>query len=323
MRTAVLFSLCVAVGVHGFSREGLAQAYPSKPVRIVVGITPGSPSDSIARLLAQGLGAAWGQPVVVENRPGAGGNIGADTVAKSEPDGHSMLLTASGPIVVNISLMEKLPFDPLKDFAPVTMVYTTPMILTAPPALPVSSVAELIDYARARPGKLNYSSTGAGTPLHLAAELLKQRAGLDVLHVPYKGGPESTAAVMNGEVAFNFNGLFVMPFVQAGKLKALGVASQQRTRLAPDLPTIAESGVPGFDVNAWGGLFLQGRTPQGIVARVQGDVVRLLGDPGLRAKMMGVGVEPIGNSTEEFTRQIRAEIPRWAQVIKAAGIRPQ
>ena len=187
-------------------------------------------------------------------------------------------------------------------------------------ALPVNSVSELIDYVKARPGKLNYSSTGHGTPLHLAAELLKQRAGLDVVHVTYKGGPEMAVATITGEIAFNFNGLFVMPQVRAGKLKALGVASLQRARLVPEVPTLAESGLPGFDVNAWGGLFLPVKTPREIVAVIHRDMIRVLGDITIRNRLIGLGIEPVGNTPEEFSAQIAAEIPYWAKVIKSAGI---
>ena len=313
----------LALALAWLSFAASAQTYPARTVRIIVGYTPGSPSDSVARVLAQNLGTTWGQPVVVENRPGAGGNIGSELVAKSEPDGYTLLLTASGPIVVNVSLFGKLPFDPIRDFAPVTMVYLTPTALYVQASLPVNSVSDLIAYIKSRPGKLNYSTTGEGTPLHLAAEMLKQRAGLDVVHIAYKGGPEMTAAVLSGEVTFNFNGLIAMPLVRAGKLKALGVATLQRSPLAPDVPTIAESGLPGFDVNAWGGLFVPARTPKEIVAKLHDDVVKGLADVGVRTRLTGLGVEPVGNSSEEFAKQIRSEIPRWAQVIKLAGIRIQ
>lgn len=320
LRNSLLNTLAIAL--VSLPLAVLAQTYPAKTVRILVGITPGSPSDSVARLLAQHLSSTWGQPVVVENRPGVGGNIAVDMLAKAEPDGHTLAITPSGPIVVNVSLM-KLSYDPVKDLTPVTMVYSTPVILTVAASLPVNSVGELVAYVKGRPGKLNYGSAGIGSFLHLAGEMFKQRASLDAVHVPYKGGPESMAALLSGDVAFNFTGLFVMPQVQAGKLKALAMTSLQRTRLAPEVPTMVEAGFPGFEANAWGGLFLPARTPAQITKKVHADVLQALADAGVRSGMMKVGVEPVGNTAEEFDSQIKAEIPRWAQLIRSAGIKAQ
>ena len=314
---------CATLALAATVFAASAQTYPSRPVRLIVPNAPGGPVDSVARVLVQNLGSAWGHPLVIENRLGAGGNIGTDAVAKAEPDGYTLLMTPSAPITVNVSLFAKVPYDPIRDFAPVTVVYSGPIILTVPAALPVNSVSDLIAYIRGRPGQLNYSSAGHGTQPHLAAELLKQRSRLDVVHVLYRGGPEMTAAVVSGDVVFNFNGLIAMPLVRAGKLKVLAIAAAKRSTLAPEVPTFAEAGLPGFEVNAWGGLFAPARTAQDLVAKLREDVVKVLSDPAVRARLAGIGVEPIGNSSEEFAAQIRAEIAHWAQVIKSAGIQVQ
>ncbi|MSQ73238.1 MAG: tripartite tricarboxylate transporter substrate binding protein [Betaproteobacteria bacterium] len=313
----------VAFALAGFSVAGWAQAYPNKSVRIIVPNGPGGPVDSVTRILGPGLSSAWGQPVLIENRAGAGGNIGADAVARATPDGYTLMITPSAPIVVNLTLFGSLPFDPIKDFIPVTMIYATPVVLTVPASLPVNSVSELIAYIKSRPGKLNYSSGGSGTAPHIAAEMFKSAADLDVVHVPYKTGGEMTTAVVTGDVAFSFNGLLVMPLVRAGKMKVLGVATLQRTALAPELPTFVESGLKDFEVSSWGGLFVPARTPAEVVSRLHADVTKLLTDPGIRSRMAAVGVEAVGNSSAAFAEQIRTESVSLARIIKSAGMKAQ
>ena len=300
-----------------------AQTYPAKPVKIIVPYAPGGPADSVARIVAPNLSRYWDQPAVVENRPGAAGNVGADVVAKSNPDGYTLMLSSNGPIVINVSLYAKMPFDPAKDLVPVTTIWSAPQLLVTGATLPVNSVSELVDYIRSRPGKLNYASPGSGTPPHLAAELFKFRAGLDVVHIPYKGGPGMTMAVLSGEAAFTVHGINVMPLARAGKLKALAVTSIKRSSLVPELPTIAESGFPGFEVDQWGGLFAPAGTPGEILAKLRDDVSKALSDPDTRARLAALGATPLSLSPEAFAAQIRTETAHWAQVIKTAGIQAQ
>ena len=298
-----------------------SDTYPSRVVKFIVPNTTGGPVDTTARLLADQLKNVWRQPVIVENRPGAGGNLGADAVAKAVPDGHTLLFTASGPLVINRSLYGSLPFDPATDLAPVTIAYSTPLVLTTPSSFPGQTVADLVRHARENPGKLNYSTGGAGTPPHLAAEMFKLMAGIDVLHVPYRGGTEMTMAVLKGEVLFSFNGMLVMPMVENNQMKALAVTTLTRSALAPDLPTMVEAGFPGFDVNGWGGLLAPAATPKQIVDKLYADVTQVLADPNIRAKMALVRIEPVGSSIQEFSDRIRDESAYWARLIKSANIK--
>lgn len=297
-----------------------AQSYPARVVKMVVSYAPGGQIDGVARLVANELGKLWGQPVVIENRAGADGNIGTDAVAKSLPDGYTLLFTANGPLTINASLFGKMPFDPVRDLVPVTRTHEAPLVLVVPASLPVASMQELITYLKTRPGKLNYSSAGNGTTTHLAGELFKLGAGVDVVHVPYKGGADMTTAVITGDAAFNIGGLNFQALVRAGKVKALAVSGQKRFSLAPELPTMIEAGLPDFEVVVWGGLVVPAKTPQDIVAKVSRDTVRVLGLAEIRQKLNAAGVEPVGNTPEEFAAQIRVESARWARVIKAAGI---
>ncbi len=300
-----------------------AQTYPSRAVRMVVPYTPGGPADGVARVLSESLSKRWGQPVVVENRPGAGGNIGTNDVAKANPDGYTLLLTQNGPLVINGALYENMPFNPIRDLQPISTVFWAPTVLIVPTLLPVSSVAEFIAYAKQRPGKLNFSSGGSGTLPHLVGELFNRRAGLDIVHIPYKGGPDMTAAVIVGDVAYNFNGLNILPLVQAGKIKALAVSSIKRTALAPELPTIAESGLPGFDVTSWGAVMAPAKTPQEIVSRLHDDLAEVLSDQDVKRRLEVFGVEPVSSTPEELAAQIRSESAHWQEVVKSAGVRLQ
>jgi tripartite-type tricarboxylate transporter receptor subunit TctC len=296
------------------------QPYPNRLVRIIVPNTTGGPVDLTARLLADRLSQMWGQPVIIDNRPGAGGNIGTAIVAKADPDGYVLLLTPNAPLIANPSLYSNLPFDPEADFAPITVVYTSPLVLTVSPTIPANSVAELVKYIKDRPGQLNFASGGIGTPPHLAAELLKVAAGLDVVHVPYRGGAEMTLATTKGDVAFSFNGLLVMPLVQGGQMKAIAVASPKRSALAPDLPSMSESGYPDFDVASWGFFLAPAKTPPANIRKLHDDTVKALNEPGIRTKMIAAGIEPVGNESEELKAQIKTDGAYWSKVIKTAHI---
>ncbi len=296
--------------------------YPEKPIRMVVGFTPGSLPDTVARLLGQKFAEAWGKPVVIDNVTGVAGNIGADRVAKAAPDGYTLGLFGGGQLVINPSL-HKLAYDPVKDFAPVSQVSVSMFILVVHNAVPAKNVQELIKLARARPGELTFASTGSGSPHHMAAELLKSAAGLDIRHIPYKGAPAAIPDLLGGRVTMMFGSIAaVLPVVREGKLRALAVTSLRRSSVIPELPTIAESGYPGFEATVWQGLLSPARTPVAIVRKLHLETVKALALPDLRAKLADLGSEGIGNSPDEFAAVINSEIPKWAKVIRESGMKP-
>ncbi len=298
-----------------------AANYPNKPIRIVVPQSAGGSTDLTARLIAQKLSDAVGQPVVVDNRPGAGSIIGTDLVAKATPDGYTLLVVASS-ITINPSLHRKLPFDPMRDLAPITQLSAFPNMLVVHPSLPVKSVQDLIALARAKPGQINYGSSGTGTGTHLSAELFKSMTGVDMVHVPYKGGGPAVTALLGGQVQLNFATIpSVLPYVRAGKLRAVAVTTSRRSPAAPDVPTIAESGVPGYDHGPWNGMLAPAKTPKAIIARLNAEVARIVHMPEAKAVLVHEGAEPVGNTPEEFAAIIRTETAKWAKVIKAAGIK--
>jgi tripartite-type tricarboxylate transporter receptor subunit TctC len=296
--------------------------YPEKPIRMVVGFPPGSNADTVARVLSQRLAEAWGQPVVIDNAAGATGNIASDRVAKAAPDGHTLGLLGGGQIVINPSL-HKLAFDPVKDFAPVSQVAVSPTMLVVHNGVPAKSVKELVALAKAQAGGLTFASGGSGSSAHMAAELLKSAAGLDIRHIPYKGGVTAIPDLLGGRVTMTFSPIVVvLPLAREGKLRALAVTSLRRSAAAPELPTIAESGYPGFEVTLWVGLLAPARTPATIVRKLHLETVRALALPDLRAKLADLGLETIGNSPDEFAAVIKSEIPKWAKLIKESGIKP-
>ena len=300
-----------------------AQTYPDKPIRILVGFAAGGPADITARLIGDRLSEAWGKPVVVENITGAAGNLATDRVAKSAPDGYTLLAAASATIVTNPSLYQKLPFDPVKDLAPITQAVYTPNILAVHPDVPARSVQELVAYARANPGKLTFGSAGPGTSQHLAGELFKTMAGIDIQHVPYRG----IAAVMPDLIAGRLTMVFgnisaVLPFVRDGKLRPLAVTSTRRYGSVPDLPTMIEAGFRDFDSTAWFGLMAPAGTPVDIIDKLHRESVRILALPDVRKRFDELGIEVIGNTPAEFAAVIAAETPQWAKVIRDAGIKP-
>ncbi|THD72719.1 MAG: tripartite tricarboxylate transporter substrate binding protein [Bradyrhizobium sp.] len=296
--------------------------YPNRPVKILVGFTPGTAPDLAARILADRFAEAWGSPFVVETIPGAGSNIATEHVAKAAADGYTLLMGGNSALVINPSLYEKLPFDPLRDFAPISQVFVAANLLAVPPELPVRTVAELVALAKAEPGKLSYGHAGVGTSQHLAAELFKYMAHVDIRAVPYRG----TTAFMPDLLANRINMSFAnianaMPLVREGKLRALAISSIKRSALAPELPTMAESGFPGFEAVPWFGLLAPAGTPKDVLDKLHDETVKTLAIPDVRKKFDELGLEPVGNSPAEFAAVIRKETPEWAKVIKDAGIK--
>jgi tripartite-type tricarboxylate transporter receptor subunit TctC len=296
------------------------QSFPAKTARIVVPFPPGGPLDATGRLLAQQLSERWGQSIVVENKPGAGGNIGADYVAKSAPDGYTIVMGALSTHAVNPSLYAKMPYDAQKDFAPITLVAITPNVLVVNPALPVDSVRALIAYAKARPGQLSFGSGSIGSAGHLAGELFKIDAGVDIVHVPYKGAAPAMQALLAGDTQLMFDNLAnAMAQVKAGKLRALAVTTAERSKLAPELPTMAESGLQGFDISTWFGLFAPAGTPPDVVAKWNADVTRILTAPDMRDRLLAQGAEPAPDSPADFARFIAAEAAKYARIVRTSG----
>ena len=318
-RLLALTLVIVSVAL-GFAPAAMAQSYPTKPVKLVVPFPPGGSLDITGRLLAQKLSEAWGQSVVVENKPGAGGNIGADMVAKSAPDGYTILLGALSTHAVNPNLYAKMPYDAVKDFAPITLIAITPNVLVVNAASPVNNVRDFVVYAKANPGKLAFGSGSNGSAGHLAGELFKVETGTDAVHVPFKGGAPATQALLAGDTQFMFDNLATaMAQVKAGKLKALAVTTAQRSPLVPELPTMAEAGLPGFDISTWYGLFAPAGTPPAIVAKWNADVTKILNTPDVRAKLMADGAEPAPNTPEQFAQMIARELSKYARIVKASG----
>ncbi len=301
--------------------ESQGQAYPTKSIRMIVPFGTGSTTDTLARIVGQKFTETWGQPVVIDNRGGAGGNIGTEMVARAAGDGYTLLL-AAGSHAINPSLYGKLSYDAVRDFAPVTLIGSAPQLLIASTGLPANSVRELIALATAKPGQLRYASGGNGSPSHLAMELFKSMSRVDMVHVPYKGGDPVLVALLSGEMHLYFGNIrAMMPHVRAGKLKALGVTSPKRSPAVPEIPTITESGLPGYSMLAWWGLLAPAGTPKGIVSQLQVEVARMLKEPALHERLAAVGIDAVGSSPEEFGAYIRQEIKTWSKVVKEAGVR--
>ncbi len=303
-----------------FTCTALAQTYPVKPVRLVVPFAAGGSTDIIARLLAQKLNEAWGQPVLVDNRAGGSTVIGTELVAKAPPDGHTLLVTPA-PFTIVPSLMQKLPYDPQKDFEPVTLINTTPLVVVVHPGVPARSIKELISLARAKPGTLNYGSSGSGGSNHLAGELFNAMASVKMVHVPYKGNAPALTDLIGGHVDAVFNGLTsALPFVKSGKLRALGVTSLVRSAALPDVPTLDEAGLRGFQAVAWNGLTAPARTPKTVIDKINADVGKVVRSPEMAEKLKAEGSDPVASSVEVYARFLREEIIKWNKVIKLAKI---
>jgi tripartite-type tricarboxylate transporter receptor subunit TctC len=295
-------------------------AYPTKPVRMIIALAPGGGVDTTGRYLAQKMSEAWGQNVVTDNRPGAGGSIASELVAKSPPDGYTMLMNSSG-ITITPSIM-KLGYDPRKDLLPVSLAVVSPGVLVVHPSLPVKNVQELIAHAKSKPGELLFSSSGQGSGQHLAMEMFAQMAGLKLTHVPYKGTAPSITDVVAGRISMTIASVIsTRPFFTSGKLRALAVVGPKRTPALPDYPTVAESGVPGFGYNNWYAVFMPGATPKPIAQRVQQVISKAVSTPEAQKLLIGQGLDPVGSTVDEFTKMYLEEIPRWAKVVKSVGLK--
>jgi tripartite-type tricarboxylate transporter receptor subunit TctC len=314
--TLALVAACAAASAP-------AQPYPAKPIRIIAPFTPGGPVDLTARIVAQKLTESWGQPVVVENRTGASGTIGGDVVAKSPPDGYTVLMSASAHVIVP-SLLPRVPYDAIRDFAPVTVVMSSPLVLVVTPTLPVKSVREFIALAKARPGELSFASSGPGSSTHLTAELLKSLTSTRMVHVPYKGQSQALTDVISGQVPFMFNSLPpVIEFVKAGRLRALAITSGKRAPQLAAVPTFDESGHKGMITGSWYAAWLPARSPEAIVARLNGEIVRITNLPDVRNRILDLGGEPVANTPAEFDAFQKAEMARWAKVIRESGAKAE
>jgi tripartite-type tricarboxylate transporter receptor subunit TctC len=297
-------------------------AYPNRPVKILVGFTPGTAPDLAARILADRFAEVWGTPFVVENVPGAGSNTATDRAAKATADGYTLLMGGNSSLVINPSLYETLPFDPIKDFAPISQVFIAANVLAVPPAVPAKNVAELVALAKAEPGKLSYGHAGVGTSQHLGAELFKHMAHVDIAAVPYRGTTAFMPDLVANRITMSFaNIVNVLPLAREGKLRALAITSAKRSALAPDLPTMAESGFPGFEAVPWFGLLAPAGTPKDVLDKLHEQTVKALATPAMRSKFDELGLEPVGNTPAEFAAIIRKETPEWAKVIRDAGIK--
>jgi tripartite-type tricarboxylate transporter receptor subunit TctC len=320
-RFAAVALLLFTQAVHAQVDAQSASAYPARSIRYVVPFGAGGPSDILARILAQRMTLEWGQPVIVENRTGAGGIIGADFVAKSVPDGYTLMMAQVGD-AISMSLYSKLPYNFERDFAPVSLVGRIPFILVVHPSMPAKNVRELIALAKATPGTLTFASGGTGVASHLAGELFKRAAGIDVVHVPYKGQAPATNDLLGGQVSFMFsNPLSALPHLKAGKMRALAVSSPTRFSELPDVPTVAESGLAGFDVGFWLGAVAPAATPRAVVDKLNAETVRILRVPEVAERLGAMGLEIVGSTPDEFGRVIKSEVARWATVVREAGVK--
>jgi tripartite-type tricarboxylate transporter receptor subunit TctC len=320
-RKRVLHALLSAT-VLALSPHAAAQAWPSKPIKLVAPSTPGDAPDVIARLVADKLSIALGQSVVVENKPGAGGVVGSDAVAKAAPDGYTLIMGNAGSHGINAAVYANLPYDIQRDFAPVSQVAVSPNVMVINPAVPANTVAEFIAYAKSRPGKLSYASGGNGSSAHMSMELFKSMAGVDIEHIPYKGSSPALTDVVSGQVAvFIGNMPPTVPLIKAGKLRALAVTTKSRSALMPELPTIAESGLPGFETVAWFGVLAPAGTPPEIVHRLSAEIAKIARSPEMREKLVAMGAEPVGSTPEEFKAVIDRDIAKWKPLAQKVGIK--
>jgi tripartite-type tricarboxylate transporter receptor subunit TctC len=318
-------TLLSLLAVLALSLPAAAQdSYPSKPVRIVVPYPAGGVADLLPRTVGAKLSEKWKQPVVVENKPGASGNIGMAEGARAEADGYTLVLAPTGNLTVNQFLFRDLPFDVQRDLTPVTLLATSPNVLVVHPSVPAKNFRELIAYAKANPGKLNFSSPGSGSGAHLAGELLNVEAGIKAVHVPYKGMAPAVSDLVGGQVQMMFAGISTaLPHIRAGKLVPIAMASPQRSAQLPDVPTVAESGIPGFDVTSWYGIVVRSGTPPAVVRKIQADMAEALAAPDVKEKLAALGLDPSGNTPEEFQRLIAAESRKWSDIVRKADIKPQ
>jgi tripartite-type tricarboxylate transporter receptor subunit TctC len=317
MTRLFFFPLILLASIHAYS-----QSYPIKPVRVLVHYPPGGPTDAVARMVAQRLGDALGQQFVIDNRAGASGIVGVEIVARAPADGHTLLFGTGGSMAISPATGVKLPYDVNKDFAPVARVVINPQILVSHPALPPNNIKELIAYSKARPGVINYASVGPGSPNHLGMEMLKAMTGIDIVHIPYKGTAPAMTDVLAGHVSMLFNSMpTVIPHVKTGRLKGLAVGSAKRSAAMPDIPTVAESGVPGFDYVTWYAMYAPAATPRPIVMKLNAEIVKFINDREIAQRLGEQGAEPSPSSPEELGRYMLEEQARWRKVIKSANIK--
>jgi tripartite-type tricarboxylate transporter receptor subunit TctC len=303
-----------------FAAAASAQNYPSKPIKYIVPFQPGGTTDILGRIVALKLQEAWGQPVVVENRPGAGGAVGAEATAKAPPDGYTIMGGTISTHAINASVYDKLSYDPIKDFEPVTQLAQQPNMLVVHPSIPAKNVQELIELLKKSPEKYTYSTSGNGTSAHLAGELFKSMSGTKMQHVPYKGSPQAIADAVAGQVSMSFDNISTAyPPAKSGRLRALAVTTAKRSSLAPEVPTMAESGLKGYELGSWHGVFAPAKTPKEIVQKLNAEIVKAVHAADVKDKLAALGVEPVGTSVEQFSAFVRAEVPKWAKVVKESG----
>ncbi len=315
---AAALACCVAY------TTGHAQTFPTRALRMIVPFPPGGPNDILGRVVAQKMSESLGQQIVIDNRGGAGGIIGTEAAAKSAPDGYTLLLSGTAALSINPSLHAKLPYDPIRDFTPISLVATAPSVLIVHPTLPVRTVKDLVALAKKRPAQLNYASAGIGTPPHLAGELFKGMAGIAMTHVPYKGGGPALTDLLAGQVELYFSGISsALPMIKDGKVRAVAVTSHKRTAIMPEMPTISESGLPGYEVGNWYAILGPAGLPRDAVAKINAEIVKALKAPDTHKRVLDLGADPAGSSPDELSAYMKAEIGKWAQVIKTAGIKPE
>jgi tripartite-type tricarboxylate transporter receptor subunit TctC len=320
---ATAYACSVSAAVRAATDTEAAQNYPDRPIRLIAPFVPGGPTDIVARLVAQKMSENVKQTVVVDNRGGAAGVVGMQIAAASAPDGYTLVLGSSGNLAVNPALDPKLPYQTLKDFQPLTQTTSGPQIVVVPLSLPVKSIQDLISLAKAKSGQLNYASGGTGTTTHLGVELFKMAAGVNIVHVPYKGTGQALTDVMTGQVQMMMSSaLPALPHIKSGKLRGLAVTSAKRAAVYPELPSVAESGLPGFETTSWHGMLLPARTPSALVAKVHAELVRALTDADVKQKFANVGMDTVANSPAQFTAYIKSESEKWSKVIRTIGIKP-
>ena len=320
MKTVIAASAALIFGTCNAIAADPAKTFPDKPIRMVVGFAPGGAPDIIGRLVGQKLGERLGQQIVVDNRPGATGNIGAEIVARSTANGYTLFM-ATVSVAISPNFYKSLPFDPVASFTPVSRVAIVPLLVVVHPSLPVKSIRELIAHAKSKPGVLNYASVGTGSPQHLSGELFKSTAGVNLVHVPYKGGGPATAAILSGESHLFFAGMPpALPHARAGRLRALAVSTAKRSPSAPEVPTVAEAGLPGFEADNWHGVLAPRGTPQAVVAKLNREIVAVLAQEEIQKQLINAGAEGVSSSPEAFAKFIRAETGKWAGVAKQAGV---
>ena len=324
MKPSYLPPAAIAALAVAISAAQAADVYPTKPIRIIVAYTPAGATDILARTVGQKLTEAWGQTVIVDNRPGANGNIGTEVAARATPDGYTLLMVTAGTHGINPSLYRQLSWDAVRDFAPVSLVAMVPNILVVTNSLPVRSVKELVAHAKANPGKLNYGSPGNGSTAHLSMELLKSMTGISLTHIPYKGSAGVLSDLIAGQVVVTMDNMPpYLPQVKAGKIRALAVSPAKRSSAVPELPTVAEAGVPGYDSGAWFGLVAPANTPRPVINRLSTETARILKLPDVSQRLSELGAEPVGSTPEQFAAHIKSEIAKWAKVIKDANVELQ